>query len=266
MARVKTMSRLWGFLFRHIKRVFVVAPKRCGKQVYPRIVGGYPSKAHSHPWIASLRSRGNQHFCGGSVISKRHILTAAHCVVAFKRFPALIQVYLGAVNATDGIPYDIEMITIHPRFSILSPYDNDLAIVQVKQEVFFTAKIFPVCLPKETDGPPTGKAVVAGWGKSSEDGGLTANLMELTVPILPKEDCASYKSYLTKRMLCAGFPQGGKDSCQGDSGGPLVQFTNRTESATLIGIVSFGHGCARPLYPGLYTRLDYFYKWVLAKF
>lgn len=79
----------------------------------------------------------------------------------------------------------------------------------------------------------------------------TDALQKVTVPIVSREDCNSkYSGAVTEGMICAGFTEGGKDSCQGDSGGPLTD-----PSGTLIGIVSWGQGCALPNYPGVYAHV-----------
>lgn len=81
----------------------------------------------------------------------------------------------------------------------------------------------------------------------------------MVVPLIKQEACAAaYENFqqLTERMLCAGIPKGGKDSCQGDSGGPLMVKNQ------LIGVVSWGKGCARPNYPGVYARLTVLKDWI----
>lgn len=94
-------------------------------------------------------------------------------------------------------------------------------------------------------------ATVTGWGTKTENGGVASVLNVVNVPILDHNSCenAYGKGKITSRMLCAGFTSGGKDACQGDSGGPLAL------GNVLVGIVSWGYGCARPDYPGVYTNV-----------
>lgn len=102
-------------------------------------------------------------------------------------------------------------------------------------------------------------AVVSGWGLVSENGKNSETLRKVTVPIMQQAICRSLylkKGNVTNRMICAGYLGGVMDACQGDSGGPLV-YKN-----TLLGIVSWGHGCARANYPGVYTKVSKFRNWI----
>jgi len=103
--------------------------------------------------------------------------------------------------------------------------------------------------------------VVAGWGATSEGGSGSDQLLKLTVPVLSNSDCLTAYSGITNSMVCAGYlTQSGKDSCQGDSGGPLTIGTGTT--ARLVGVVSWGQGCARLGYPGVYARVSEVQSWV----
>uniref|UniRef100_A0A182S864 Vitamin K-dependent protein C n=1 Tax=Anopheles maculatus TaxID=74869 RepID=A0A182S864_9DIPT len=109
--------------------------------------------------------------------------------------------------------------------------------------------------------------IVTGWGATSENGAISTNLQEVTVPIMSNADCRKTgygPTRITDNMLCAGFDEGKKDSCQGDSGGPLhVIKQNSTDNVHQIaGIVSWGEGCAKPNYPGVYTRVNRFGTWI----
>ncbi|MNT55643.1 Trypsin [compost metagenome] len=91
---------------------------------------------------------------------------------------------------------------------------------------------------------------------------LPARLQKVDVPLVTTESCnISYKNEITDRMMCAGFPEGGKDSCQGDSGGPLVAKTTDNQTY-LIGVVSWGTGCARAGKPGVYAKVSYATSWI----
>ncbi|KAJ4432547.1 hypothetical protein ANN_21170 [Periplaneta americana] len=115
-------------------------------------------------------------------------------------------------------------------------------------------------IPLETGSVSAGtSAVVSGWGTTSEGGSASTTLRQVAVPIVSDSSCNSaYSSYggITARMICAGYTSGGKDACQGDSGGPLVA------NGKLIGIVSWGAGCARPNYPGVYTKVSALRSWI----
>ncbi|XP_054709106.1 trypsin-1-like [Uloborus diversus] len=109
----------------------------------------------------------------------------------------------------------------------------------------------------------TGMATVTGWGTTSQGGSLSETLRAVDVPIMTDDECRkAYEDMIEDSMICAGYEEGGKDSCQGDSGGPFVQ---RSESgvSTLIGIVSWGKGCAQPNNPGVYTETAHFMDWIV---
>ncbi len=114
-------------------------------------------------------------------------------------------------------------------------------------------------------GPLVGvTATVTGWGNRLPNGqDYPAALQEVEVPIQSNADCRqAYPGGITDNMLCAGLPEGGKDSCQGDSGGPLVVFSAARSRWELAGIVSWGLGCAAPGLPGVYTRVSRFHRWI----
>ncbi|KAF7395062.1 hypothetical protein HZH66_008236 [Vespula vulgaris] len=193
-----------------------------------RIVGGQQTSIHQHPYQVSVRFN-TRHICGGAIISKEWIITAAHCVK---------DTFVRYVSIKAGI--------------------SDL---RMREKSFhFGQNMRPISLAKTTDQYTTGsKAVVTGWGVLRKNGVLSDKLREVRVPVLSNRNC----SYLymgreiTSRMLCAGYLNvGGRDACQGDSGGPLVQH------GKLIGLVSWGYGCAEPAYPGVYTRVAALRSWI----
>lgn len=101
----------------------------------------------------------------------------------------------------------------------------------------------------------------AGWGRTSEGGSSSDALLKVEVPFVSANKCsASYPNQITDRMICAGFDEGGKDSCQGDSGGPLVK--GNGSSRVLVGVVSWGEGCARPGKYGVYSKVSSVIDWI----
>lgn len=112
------------------------------------------------------------------------------------------------------------------------------------------------------------KAIATGWGTLKEDGKPSCILQEVEVPVISNDKCVAETNYtskmITANMLCAGYPgKGERDSCQGDSGGPLV-VERPDKRLVLIGVVSWGNGCARKDFPGVYTRVTRFMKWIKA--
>ncbi len=243
----------------------------------PNIIGGnvvqYPGK---WPWQVALidNLQGtlyNGQFCGGSLISRDFVLTAAHCVTSKKADD--IDVLLGQNSifgglAPTGQQIRVAEIIVYPNYQLAAPYDSDLALLRLAQPAVLTDTVQPirVAIPGFSTLFAAGiTATVTGWGNiSASSTDYPFDLYEVEVPIYNQSTCvanyASIKGTITENMLCAGLPQGGKDSCQGDSGGPLVVRNGNTWLQA--GVVSWGSGCAQPNLPGVYTRLANFASWV----
>ncbi|KAL2751137.1 transmembrane protease serine 9-like [Vespula maculifrons] len=230
-----------------------------------RIVGGQTTRMNELPWMAKL-SYLNKFYCGGSLINDRYVLTAAHCVKGFMWF--MIKVTFGehdrCIDKGLETRYVVRVLT--GDFSFLN-FDNDIALLRLNDRVPFSDTIRPICLPTIKENEYIGsKAIAAGWGTLKEEGKPSCLLQEVEVPVMSLQDCrnTSYSPrMISDNMLCAGYPDGMKDSCQGDSGGPLI--TEREDKRyEIIGIVSWGNGCARPGYPGVYTRITNYLDWILS--
>jgi len=124
---------------------------------------------------------------------------------------------------------------------------------------------------KEYDYPVGDKIIISGWGALTEGGGSPNILNVAYVPLVSNEECTEkYQPYInegapeiTQAMFCAAFENGGVDTCQGDSGGPVIAGNMKSENGfTLVGVVSWGIGCARPGVPGVYTRVTQFLNWI----
>jgi len=229
-----------------------------------RIVGGRPTGINQYPWIARLVYDGHFH-CGASLISADHVVTAAHCVRRLRR--SKIRIILGdhdqfITSESQAKMRAVSAIIRHRNFDS-NTYNHDIALLKLRKTVVFTKTIRPVCLPS-SEADPAGKTGVAvGWGRTSEGGALPAVVQHVQVPILTLDQCRSMKyrsSRITPNMLCAG--KGKQDSCQGDSGGPLL--IENKDKYEIVGIVSWGVGCGRAGYPGVYTRITRYLPWLKA--
>lgn len=221
-----------------------------------RIVGGEPAKIEQFPWTASLQRYGN-HRCGASIISHKTILTAAHCTYGVTA--RTLQTRVGSTtSSTGGQLLQILRIRQHPDYNAAT-IANDIAVLVLVKSLSFEANGFAkISLPVSGLNLSVGEITsVAGWGVLYEGGKLSSQLRSVSVPIISNEVCnEAYRNGITNGMICAGFENGLKDACQGDSGGPL------SVGDTLVGIVSFGNGCARPGFPGVYTRVSEYVKWI----
>ncbi|KAG1967450.1 serine protease 33-like [Pimephales promelas] len=226
----------------------------CGQAPFNnKIVGGQDATAGSWPWQVSIQSDSGGHFCGGSLINKDWVLSAAHCFQSSSM--GTIMIYLGRRSQSGSNPYEeyrtaIQFIN-HPNYDNPSD-DNDIALLQLSSSVTFSDYIRPVCLAAAGSVfAADTESWVTGWGLLQAGGTQIPDILqEVMIPIVSNSDCDNaYGGGITSNMICAGLlNQGGKDSCQGDSGGPLV---SRNGSQWIqSGIVSFGQGCAQPNYPG----------------
>ncbi|KAF2130696.1 trypsin-like protease-like protein 1 [Dothidotthia symphoricarpi CBS 119687] len=224
------------------------------------IVGGTAAAAGEFPFIVSL-ARSGSHFCGGTLINANTVLTAGHCAVG--QTASSLTVRAGSLSRTSGgTVVRVSSIVVNPSFSS-STLDSDVALYRLATPIAASSTIAYATLAAAGSDPASGSsATVAGWGTLSSGGStLPANLQKVTVPIVSRTTCRNNYSVseITTNMICAGVATGGKDSCQGDSGGPLVD-----ASKTLIGVVSWGEGCAAAGKPGVYSRVGSLRSWIVA--
>jgi trypsin len=226
-----------------------------------RIVGGEPTTIDKHPWQVAItikRSAGS-YLCGGSIIARKWILSAAHCFQVSDR-PDMVRAKAGATNyLRQGVWSQIEKVVIHDQYSPAT-HENDLALIKLK--VAPAGRVIPLVDASQTI-PLSEPLEVTGWGATAEAGGAARGLMQAVVPYVDNAICneaASYDGHVLPGMMCAGRREGGVDSCQGDSGGPLVWRTDA--GPVIVGVVSFGEGCGRQLKYGVYTRVSAYRDWI----
>lgn len=228
-----------------------------------RIVGGFQINITQVPWQVSLQTYGS-HFCGGSIIGDKWILTAAHCTSAVPHAQSYTIRIGSTLNKKGGTLYKVKRIVQHKQYNGRI-VDFDYSLLELVDSIQFSESAQPITLPDDQDHVKDNQTcLVTGWGdtKSFE---RNDRLRGAEVPIVNQEKCSkAYRRYggVTSRMLCAGFDKGGKDACQGDSGGPLVAINSKTNSPVLVGVVSWGYGCAQPSYPGVYSRVQVARSWI----
>uniref|UniRef100_U5EGR6 trypsin n=1 Tax=Corethrella appendiculata TaxID=1370023 RepID=U5EGR6_9DIPT len=218
-----------------------------------RIVGGFPVDIKEAPYQVSLQF--SSHFCGGSVISSRFILTAGHCVFESANE---FSVRVGATDRqNDGELFEIQNVIRHPKYNGQT-IDYDFAIIELETEIQFDETKQPIELPEQDEEVVDGTLCkVSGWGDTKNGMESDIVLRAAMVPSVNQDKCNhAYDDEITDRMICAGYTEGGKDACQGDSGGPLVAENK------LIGVVSWGKGCAEPNYFGVYSRVASVVDWI----
>lgn len=269
---------------------------QCGPVLADRIIGGMEAHVNELPWMARLGYRRDEYSgrldysCGGSLISERYVLTAAHCINENTGLVP-VQVRLGEkdarteidcenqsgeqVCALPPVDVDVERVIKHKDYG-QNRFQNDIALLRLASAVPFTDSVKPVCLPVEGDERRkdlTGKKVqVAGWGRVHNRNGATSSetLMKVAVPVTPANDCVVAYQPLQlvispEKQMCAGDK--GKDSCNGDSGGPLTTagYIDGVPRVVQHGVVSFGPShCATEGTPGVYTRLTYYVPWIVS--
>jgi trypsin len=225
------------------------------------IVGGTTASSGEFPYIVSLSRSGGSHFCGGVLLNAYTVLTAAHCSVG--QSASSVRVRAGTLNwASGGVQVGVRQILVNPGYDDALT-DGDLALWRLSSPIAASGStIGYAALPAQGSDPSAGTtATVAGWGYTVDGGpSLPSALRKVSVPVVSRATCRSQydSAAITDNMWCAGLAQGGKDSCNGDSGGPIVD----AASKTLLGLVSWGYGCADPDYPGVYTRVGNYVNYI----
>jgi secreted trypsin-like serine protease len=246
-------------VFTNIRRRLVIAltvlagalcvPASHGAGAAQPIVGGTAAVIDDHPYAVFLVDGRGDQYCGGAVISPTEVLTAAHCALAVRKSDLRVVVGREHVDSRQGEELGVSDIWVAPGYR--DPLSGeDIAVLTLSERVSASAARLPDSADSELYEPGT-MATVVGWGRLYENGPKPGRLHAAEVPMVSDSACADvFRSFDPETMVCAGYAEGGVDACQGDSGGPLLV------DGTVVGIVSWGDGCAEAGKPGVYTRVS----------
>lgn len=227
----------------------------------PTIVGGIEvdPKTTDTSFVVSIGGG-----CAGSIIDAKWILTAAHCQPLFK---SAVTGGSNSLRGAERVRLTVLKSYVHPKYGGSS---NDVALLELATPIDFSVnkKLSAITLAdsnlETSGGLEDGTMTTAfGWGLTRENGSQPTLMRQVDLPLVSRERAnavGAYNGQVDETMIAAGYDQGGKDSCQGDSGGPLI--TNENGVKTLVGVVSWGEGCARAKKYGIYSNVAYAHEWI----
>lgn len=209
------------------------------------VFGGEPTPITKVPWQVEYDISG-EFECGGTIISKRYVITAGHCTSGATAPQLTIRA--GSDMLGKGTVYKVAEVHAHPRMQLVGTPDFDFAILKLDRDIVFSDSVKAIGI---ANAPAAAGAngLLSGWGTTKE--GTPKSLQSVQIPVISRGKCQdlanAYKDTVTERFLCTLPPGGGKGPCFGDSGGPLVI------NGKLSGVVSGGEKCAGAAEPGMFT-------------
>ncbi|XP_033229691.1 chymotrypsin-1-like [Belonocnema kinseyi] len=216
-----------------------------------RIVGGSDAPDGLFPYQVSLRRKG-RHFCGGSILNKRWILTAAHCLNG--RFASSISVKAGTTDLDGyGDIYVGELKVIHEDYDTFE-HENDIGLLKVRSDIIFNDDVQPINVASSDSYGEGHTATLTGWGRTSVLSKTPTQLQVIKLNIISTPKCKKKIKKVKDTHICT-LNNKGEGACFGDSGGPLVV------DEVQVGVVSFGKPCARGV-PDVYTRVYNYIDWI----
>ncbi|KAK1207996.1 FAXD protein, partial [Pygoscelis papua] len=228
-----------------------------------RITGGTLCHRGHCPWQVLIRNSKDIGFCGGSLISSRWVVTAAHCLDLVRPHHVTID-FDKYQREFKEQKIDVERSWTHPHYDS-NDYNSDIALLYLSSDVIFNEYAIPICLPSPNLATLLSEegriGLVSGWGATHNRGSTLRFLMKVQLPIVNMETCQqSTDRLVTDNMLCAGYDTEVADACKGDSGGPFTVLYHNTWF--LLGVVSWGEGCAEKGKYGIYTRVSNYIPWI----
>ncbi|CAH0730834.1 unnamed protein product, partial [Brenthis ino] len=291
VSEVKCLEYTWQMRNNQIKSLRVDLCE-LSKVPWDGLIGGGNAFVGEYPHMGALgwkaKVGGWTFKCGGTLISEKFVVTAAHCSQVRKIDQTVADVHpkivrLGSRNILDNNPdgeqaYDVGILKFIPHNRYKAPRQYyDIALVELEKEVPFQFRVHPACLWTKFENPERG--IVTGWGVvDSNTREVSPVLQKAPITLRDYDECEAklevkrnrnWQGFL-RHQLCAGEKAGGIDTCQGDSGGPLQKLIplNREPGWRyyylyhVIGVTSFGFGCAQPDTPSVYTRIASFLGWI----
>ncbi|XP_048097416.1 vitamin K-dependent protein C isoform X2 [Alosa alosa] len=234
--------------------------------IMPWVTGGEAGMRGESPWQALLLSSSGKFHCGGVLIDKSWVLTAAHCLEHHTRFSVRLGDYVRSKKEDSEVTVPVADIIPHPNYDRIS-VDNDIGLLRLAEPVKYSTYILPACLPSRglaegvlhRNGTVT---IVTGWGKVNEtDWRYSKALNFIKIPLVDHAVCQQTMiNNVSENVLCAGVLGEIQDACEGDSGGPMMVEYRKTWF--LIGLVSWGEGCGHKDKLGIYTKVSNYIKWI----
>uniref|UniRef100_A0A8B9IHW2 Coagulation factor X n=1 Tax=Anser cygnoides TaxID=8845 RepID=A0A8B9IHW2_ANSCY len=230
-----------------------------------RITGGTLCHRGHCPWQVLIRNSGGNGFCGGSLINSRWVVTAAHCLDLVRPHHVTVGKYCSCYRRElNEQKIGVEQSWTHPHYDS-NNYNGDIALLYLSSDVVFNEYVLPICLPSPNLAALLSEegtvGMVSGWGATHVRGSTLRFLMKVRLPIVNMDTCQQATDrIITDNMFCAGYATEAADACKGDSGGPFAVPYHNTWF--LLGIVSWGEGCAEKGKYGVYTRVANYITWI----
>ncbi|XP_037401023.1 granzyme-like protein 1 [Pygocentrus nattereri] len=219
------------------------------------IINGTEAEPHSRPYMVSIQEKG-KHICGGILVSKRFVLTAAHCRKKKKHITAVLGAHDLSDKKDGSIRMKVKKYYRHLKYNA-ETHDNDIMLVKLCGKAKKSKTVNWISIPKTNEDIKANTVCsLAGWGGAGSSNHVSERLMETNITIVDETECNKvWENRLTPRMMCALHPGG---SCKGDSGDPLVC------GDTAVGIAAFGQmdNCDAPTKPKVFTKICEFLPWI----